>query len=125
MKKKLVAISLILIVFLGCDSGLKKKIITSEDGLNSLTIISKDAEYYIFKGKLDLDKIPANGYVKNKGVVEHFNALVKWSNGQVDLYHTYGVFDESKKPKDIILNRVSVKEFERLKKLPEYEYFYY
>ncbi|WP_340067329.1 hypothetical protein [Ascidiimonas aurantiaca] len=125
MNKKLVLMFIVIIVSLGCNNDLDKKVVISDDGRNSLTIISKDGEYYIFEGKLDTDKIPLTGYVKNKGVVEHFNALVRWSNGQVVLYHTYGVFDESKKPKNMILNRTTVEEFERLKKLPDYEYFYY
>lgn len=115
-----------LILFFSCSGKYDRKVITSNNNQNeSITIIRKGSQYLIYNGIVNLDSIPENGYIINEGVIEYFNALANWDDGKVIIYHTYGSFNESNNQGDIVLKRISVKEFEKLKDDPANTYFYY
>lgn len=114
-----------LLILFCCSEKYDLKTIQSNDQTKELTIIYKNSKYLIFDGKVDVQAIPSAGYVINQGGVEYFNALAKWENGKVFIYYTYGTFEKSNGSEHIVLERISVKEFEELKSDSSYTYFYY
>ena len=115
----------ILLMFFSCSKKQDRKVVTFENQEEHLTIIHKEDKYLIFNGLVLLDSIPTTGYVVNEGGIEYFSALVIWKNGIAYLYHQYGSFNESQNNGSIVLEKVTTKQFENLKKQPGYNYFYY
>ena len=116
---------ILMVVLFSCNSVDDQKVIKSNDSKNSITILKNKSQYFIFDGIANKDSLLTKGYIINEGGIEYYNALVKWTEGRVYLYHTYGIFDESNNRDSIINNKIPVWEFEELKKNPEYKYFYY
>lgn len=121
MKKTLI----ILILFFGCTNHYNKKVICEKGKKQCITIFQKESHYYIYQGNISIGNEPSNGYVINEGVVEYFNALVRWIDGVPHIYYTYGIYDDSNSDGRVIVKKITVKQFEQLKKNPEYSYFYY
>lgn len=115
----------ILLMFFSCSKNQDRRVITFENQEEYLTIIHNEGEYLIFNGLIMLDSIPNTGYIVNEGGIEYFSALVIWKNGIAYLYHQYGSFNESQNDGSIILQKVTTKQFENLKKQSGYNYFYY
>src|SRR5210317_2135929 len=125
MKHIKLIITGILLMFFSCSEKEDRTVITFENQEEHLTIICKDGKYLIFNDLVLLDSIPTTGYVVNEGGIEYFAALVMWKNGIAYLYHQYGSFNESHNNGSIVLEKVTTKQFENLKKQPGYNYFFY
>ena len=123
MKYKLL-FGLMILCLSACDKN-KEIVVTSNNKLEWLTIISVGSKYHIYNGLVNGINDPARGYLINEGVVEHFSALAQWRDDVVNIYYTYGVYNDSKSNGEFNLKRISVKEFEALKGDTSYTYFYY
>lgn len=123
MKNLKILLVIVSLIQFGCGNDFEKKVITADDGKHSLMIIKKNSMYFIYNSLTDSPD--SSDYVINRSFIEYFVGLVKWSEGKAYIFQTYGEFDEPKSGSSIVVKIVTTKEFERLKELPEYEYFYY
>lgn len=125
MKYIKLILTCILLMFYSCSTKQDRKVITFENQDENLTIIHKKGKYFIFNDLVSLDSMPTTGYIVNEGGVEYFSALVIWKNDIAYLYHHYGSFNDSQNDGSIVLEKVTTKQFEELKKHPGFNYFYY
>ena len=108
-----------------CSDRLERKVVSSDDQTENLTIVYKDDKRLIFNRIVSTDSLPMEGYVINEGGIEYYPALVSWEDGIVYLYHHYGSFNESQNTGKIVLTDLSIQEFEEKAKDSAYKYFYY
>jgi len=123
--KYLIIFSSLLFVFSSCRDR-ERKIVNSDYGDYSLTILKIDNEIYLINREYKSDNKPQNDFILNNGGVEYYTGLINWSENSTNIYTTYGVYDTTKADKRLKLTRVSTSEFEKLKKdSSNYKYFYY
>lgn len=109
-----------------CEDEVNKKLIYSWDKVNAITILTMESNHYFVNGDYQFKTIPTNRYIVNKSSLEYFTGLVKWTSSGVEIYQTYGQFDESRSEGEMKYFKVSTKEFETLRRDSlNYVYFYY
>lgn len=107
-----------------CKSESENMVITSNDGKMRLTVVSNGKNHTLYSHSENMNYSNKSDFLKSDGFYEHYNALVKWKNDTTYLYFNYGNFDLSLNSK-IKVETITVKEFERLKKLNDYTYFFF
>ena len=117
---------LISVLLSSCTDKTDKKIIYYANGINSITIIKDGNKKYLMNGKYKSEEIPKSDFILNDSNLEYFSGLAKWTKNSLEVYCTYGNFENSNTSEKIKYNKISTKEFEKLKKDSlNYLYFYY
>ncbi|WP_157466068.1 hypothetical protein [Belliella baltica] len=117
---------LITVVILTSCGRIEKKIIDSNNGKNQLTVLYFGNGKYIVDGKYNSNIKPNFDYLKSDNFYEYHTGLAKWTVNGIEIYSQYGTFDTIATNGKLIINKVSSKEFEELKKnTDQYTYFYY
>ena len=117
---------LISVLLSSCTDKTDKKIIYYANGINSITIIKDGNKKYLMNGKYKSEEIPKSDFILNDSNLEYFSGLAKWTKKSLEVYCTYGNFENSNTSEKIKYNKISTKEFEKLKKDSlNYLYFYY
>lgn len=117
---------LISVLLSSCTDKTDKQIIYTDNGINSITIIKDGNKKYLMNGEYKSEELPKSDFILNDSNLEYFPGLAKWTKNSLEVYSTYGNFEKSKTSEKIKYNKVSTKEFEKLKKDSlNYFYFYY
>jgi hypothetical protein len=110
----------------GCAESIEKKIISSSDNKNVITVIISENNKYIVNGEYKSDKLPSEKYILNNSSIEYFPALVRWTPEMTEIYSLYGSFKTNSTGQRLKHFAISTSEFERLKRDSlNYKYFYY
>ena len=114
------------LLFYSCESKIEKEIIASSDNQNAITILKTPEGYYLVDGVYQSDSMPKDDYILNKGGIEYYNGLVRWTKNQTLIYSSYGTYDTTKTGSKLKQVIISTKEFEQLKSdSSNFKYFYY
>ena len=117
---------LLTLLSFSCKREIDKKVITSADKQNAISILKASDGYYLVDGVYQSDSIPEDNYILNKGGLEYYVGLVNWTKNQTLIYSTYGTYDTTKTGSRLKQIIVSTKEFEQLKgDSLNFNYFYY